>query len=485
MRHPIHVIGVVVLAAGVFVTAATAFGQYYVPLRYDLRQGSPVYVPGREPWKNYGSYDAARYDPYSFSAVQSRNYYLTGNVRAGKSFQGTTPYGQPGSELATSLPSLRLSNFRRDSVGVEDLGSGVEYGAPLPYFPSTGEVSSGWSVREPTVYGRPGAGAPPYVGQGEANNWDVRAPQTYEPLSAYPAVPGAVAPEVTGQFEVSADTWAFLDRLMAEGASEPGAATPAAQPAEANPQGGAGQTAGLPYQPTFRFESRPDNLLNPGADGGPGGPQPTPTGQGLSLYVEPPPAAEVAPGQTPDSTAATSETPTEAPWIPLLKEGQPLQTSQAAAQYTQTLRAAHAAFKDAKFETAADLYHDASILVPSSKAALFGRVHSLLAYGGYYQVSLALERALMQHPDWAKDVPNLHAVYVAPATYDHIVSQLTERLKLQPDARELNFVLGYVLYAGGKKDEARPYLQKAAEAIKHLKGPEEILLNEIGGATAK
>ena len=120
------------LALGVI--ASSAPGQYYVPLRYDLRYSlNPGYVTAIP----YGQ-APTRPDPYAFGSPLYSGLDLTGNVRAGKSFQGNTPFNQQGSQLSTNVPSLALSNFRRDSIGIGDVGTGVEYGMAAPYFPGSG-----------------------------------------------------------------------------------------------------------------------------------------------------------------------------------------------------------------------------------------------------------------------------------------------------------------------------------------------------------
>ncbi|MCX5683346.1 MAG: hypothetical protein NT049_06640, partial [Planctomycetota bacterium] len=124
------------LALGLLATSA--LGQYYVPLRYDLRYSlNPGYVTSI-PYAQAPT----RADPYAFGSPIYSGLDLTGNVRAGKSFQGNTPFNQTGSQLSTNVPSLALSNFKRDSVGIGDIGTGVEYGAPLAYFPGSASVTS-------------------------------------------------------------------------------------------------------------------------------------------------------------------------------------------------------------------------------------------------------------------------------------------------------------------------------------------------------
>ena len=54
----------------------------------------------------------------------NNNLYITGNITGGGSFQGIIPY-RSSMEFQGTLGSSTLSNFRRDSVGVNNLSSGL------------------------------------------------------------------------------------------------------------------------------------------------------------------------------------------------------------------------------------------------------------------------------------------------------------------------------------------------------------------------
>jgi hypothetical protein len=489
-----------VAGAAILIAAATAVGQYYVPLRYDLRRGSPTYVPGREPWRGYGVYDAPNYDPYSFASVQARNYFLTGNVRAGKSFQGHTPYGDTGSQLAETLPSLRLSDFRRDSIGVEDLGTGVEYGAPLPYFPSTAQVTTPYTAGTrfaPAPYPPTGAGdalyaPPPYV-----SSWQVAPYAAYGPPPATSVVPG-LDDYSLDRIRLPAGAWEVLRRLIEEeeGASPapglvaglPGAGTP---PAEEGP-------ASLLQTPTFRFESVPSNILPPEPKTGVG-PDGLPAPDDLSLYIKPQTVEAVLPG-VPASPGHSPATPWRSPagparrqpaddqeegpgWSTLLGEGAaPAPALRPEAHEADALiRAAETAMHLENYEKAADLFRLATAADANRPGAAFGLVHALIGRRHYYQAALTLERLLERHPDWAARPPDLKAAFKEPKTYDEVVAELADRLQYRETSRQLNFLLGYVLYAGGRAADGRPYLERAAGSLKHLQTPEKVLLEAMGG----
>jgi len=131
-----------VAAAVVALGPAVAWAQYRTPLRYDLRYTSPTYIPSGV--MRYGP--PRQPDPYRFGNPLYGNLAVTGNLRLGKSFRGNTPYTASGSLLSRDLPSTRLSDFRRDSIGIEDLGTGLEYGGIRPYYPDMSTVTTSWTA---------------------------------------------------------------------------------------------------------------------------------------------------------------------------------------------------------------------------------------------------------------------------------------------------------------------------------------------------
>ena len=66
------------------------------------------------------------------------NLYITGNVTGGARFQGLVPYRSTG-EINATLGSGALSDFRRDSVGLDDLSSGLP--GRRPYFDPSRSVT--------------------------------------------------------------------------------------------------------------------------------------------------------------------------------------------------------------------------------------------------------------------------------------------------------------------------------------------------------
>jgi len=97
----------------------TLWGQYYVSEQGHLLDANPRLG-------SFGLNTQTRLD----SLVPRANLYVTGNVSGGASFQGLMPYSS-SQEFQSTLGSSDLSNFRRDSVGVQDLSRPV--GQQVPY----------------------------------------------------------------------------------------------------------------------------------------------------------------------------------------------------------------------------------------------------------------------------------------------------------------------------------------------------------------
>lgn len=91
------------------------------------------------------------------------NLYVTGNVTGGRSFQAFSPVRDQYS-LRVSTPTARLSDFRRDSVSLNDVLSGATPGTAMPYYSrdrvttSPGTMAAGldsYRIRGRDSYGVP------------------------------------------------------------------------------------------------------------------------------------------------------------------------------------------------------------------------------------------------------------------------------------------------------------------------------------------
>jgi tetratricopeptide (TPR) repeat protein len=509
------IIAVVLLGAlvlGLF--GPGALGQYYVPLRYDLRYSlNPGYITAIP----YGQ-APSRPDPYAFGSPMYGGYDLTGNVRAGKSFQGNVPFNQQGSQLSANVPSLALSNFRRDSIGIGDIGTGVEYGMAAPYFPGSGSVTSIGTAERRFA---PAVGGNRYTtpNYNEANVGLVSVPSTagfYAGSTPPPDVPAA-------QLQTMRRGGLYLPRGAIEWVNAL---------AEGN------RPAGLPQPPSAGVPTVPGEELNPalrrmdmrlglpplftdvriGLPPELGGQVPAVPGGPAELAASEKAAAEAranAAGktETPETAAAaitqklrkgatketTRESPPPAAGMPpaagtppavpfgLGQEGgpavPPAPTKYAgAATFPEYMARANAQMKEGHYGAADALYEAAIVMDPDRPLALFGRINALLGDYRYLQASLVLDRALRLHPDWVREIPDIKAAYPKPDILTRITSDLATDLSKRPSNVEANLLLGYIHYASDRKEEAKPHLKKVAEVRGDKPGSEQTFLKAIEAA---
>jgi len=477
-------------ALAISMMGSTALAQRFVPMRYDLRSrraqygGNPYTTyPNYNPYAPYGGYagyggyygaygPAAQSDPYSFEALQQRNYFVTGNVRAGKSFRGTVPYRDSGNQLSTDLPSLRLSNFRRDSVGIEDIGTGVEYGLPLPYIPSSAAVTTPGMVNQrfapPSVYVPPSTGSYGY-------NVSSPLPQAYGQGGDDVVLwsPGVLLGDESGAAAVPPDNLplpqGFWDRLEAyrEGGEE-------TEPAFSLPQGAEGEEPD-PFGAYGLRGTLPQNVYDPRRNTGAAEVEPSAFGGSALYWLKDEAASEAETGETEVSAEiAPQHVDTGVIVPPPAGSLQKIPES----RYAERVRRAHEAMKAGRYAEADRIYSDAVAFDPGRAVAAFGRAHALLGLAYYHQASLVLVRYLRAHPAWAADLPDLKSVYADAQIYERTVSDLERSAKGEGATPAQRFLLGYVLCAGGRCDEARPYLEQAA-ASAEIKEAAQALLDAM------
>jgi tetratricopeptide (TPR) repeat protein len=433
MKTPNWIILSLTAAAVVCLWAAAADAQYYTPLRYDLRFTSPTYIPSGT--LRFGPADKP--DPYAFGAPQYGNLGITGNLRAGKSFHGNVPYGQVGSQLSSTLPSLSLSRFQRDSFGIADLGTGVEYGIPEAYIPSSGAVTNIYTAGNRFAVPPPGDRAP-YVPPNV--NAPVMGFRLAPPSGGYvgsnvpegtPIPPGVSPAEIGMAVPQSAVAW--VDALIA------GRVAPPATLAEIEKAKQQDKRLGLLTEtPDLRIGIQPET-----------------------------PAEETAPPEPGEPKVKLPPTP--GPFRP-------------ASTYPVYLDRARAAMKDGSYDQAEAFYAAAVALEPNQPDAFFGRVYAILGVRNYLQASVVLQAQLLKHATWLKVTPDLRSAYPKPEIYDRIIVDVKNQLETEPANLNYNFLLGYVYFAGGDNALARPCLAQAAKLRGAEKqGPETFILIAMEG----
>ena len=81
--------------------------------------------------------------PAQYGSFNTAGLYVTGNVTAGRSFQGYSPI-RDASSMFLALPTARSDSFRRDSTGLGNVIVGRSPGMATPYFaPSTTVTNAG------------------------------------------------------------------------------------------------------------------------------------------------------------------------------------------------------------------------------------------------------------------------------------------------------------------------------------------------------
>jgi len=505
-----------VAAAVVALGPAVAWAQYPTPLRYDLRYTSPTYIPSGT--LRHGP--PQQPDPYRFGNPLHGNLGVTGNLRLGKSFRGTTPYTATGSQLSDDLPSNRLSDFRRDSFGLGDLGTGLQYGGTEAYYPDMGTVTTPWTAgrrfdapqyQDRASYLPPNYNVLPretveppgniFTGSGgwtglsldnlqaaAPGGYSLGAPQTTEELlESLRSLPMAGAPEAAGEEQEEAGEGTdplkypydiFEKRFQADPMNLFGV-KPARQAAEEE----------SPYERTMKLQYAPEAT-------------------DLDRWVHPMPEEEERLEEprrkAPEDDAAashrwtgrkrTEQDPSDAtrPWAGFgtaAQEGDrdglaawaarrrlPHVPTKPTSGYGRYVLGGHEALRQGEYGRAESLYAAAAALERDRPGGFFGRVHALLASRMYLQAAAVLERGLTDHPEWAKQPPRLKAVYPEEKVFNRIrrdIQREVGRGSARPGYRLLR---AYIEFAAGNPDKARSYLTGAAEPS----GAEKVLLEAVG-----
>jgi len=465
--------------------AAVALAQYQVPLRYDLRYSSPTYIPS-DVMRGAPPPPPARQDPYAFGSLSYGDLGVTGNLRAGKSFQGNVPYTQLGNIVSNDLPSYSLSNFERDSIGVGDIGTGVERGVPTPYFPGSGSVTTPGTVgvrfavpplsdRAPYTVADLNAALPQARARVGVDTGEARLPAEGVPAAGY----GLTIPQ-------SALNW--VDALI-EGRVSPQSA-PGGEEASKTDQ----RLGLLQESPDRRLGLKPETATE-----SPWKPEKQAEEQAIedsesSLYQRVRKEVEEAKQESSEPAKSTA-----APSVRSRPGGEedasalegreekpggippPAKPYKSAGGFDGYLKRADAAVKESNYSKAEALYAAAAALEPNRPVAFFGRLHALLGLMYYDQAGVVLEQTLKAHPDWVKAAPEIMSVYPNAEVLERIIRDLKANLLVKPDSLSDGLLLGYVLYSAGRRDEAKAFLEAVARVRGEEQGPEQAILKAIEG----
>jgi hypothetical protein len=511
MKRLTAILIVTAIAVVVFGPSA-ARAQYSTPLRYDLRYTSPTYIPSG----TLRTGPPAQPDPYRFGNPLHGNLSVTGNLRLGKSFQGSSPYVQTGSQLARSLPSTRLSDFRRDSFGVEDLGTDLQYGGTGVYYPDMATVTTPWTagrrfdaarfrdrvrylppnynVASDRPFRTPGnifTGAGGWTGltledveAAEASGYTLGVSQTTaEVLAALRAMATDEVPETVGpaQAEAARDDESLLypyEIFEKQFRTEPMnlfGIEPARRTDEQKstyersmelrygPDAAELDRWGQPL-PEDDFLDEPLEQIGEEAEA-----DRWATGDG---WMEP------GQGQPDEPWAAfdTADPVGDVEGLPAARTRPAPVPMEPASGYGQYVLRGHEALRQGQYGKAESLYAAAAALDRKRPAAFFGRVHALLAGRLYLQAASVLKRGLEEHPDWIRNIPDLEAVYADKDVFSRIRRDLKREVDRGVPQPGYRFLLAYAEFSVGNATEAQAHLPQPGEAA----GVEKAMLEALG-----
>lgn len=512
-------VGLPLLVLGLVVWGAVSSS---AQMALDTRVNNFVSQDGRlldaNPALRGGRFNAGR----PVSPLMSGNLFATGNVGRGLSLQSYSPIGSPMAFRAP-LGTATLSNFRRDSVSVYDVGAPLG-SVPLaqPYYdPSTsaytgnylrslgnlGAPSSPGTRRIPGLDARVGVldgqsnlTAPPRVSPGATPQQPSPAPylssSLFGPGASPPRVPltgeelsGAVPPwrresgadvgpaalrEAGRPTRAEGEPRGALDVLLRGGTNQIRPEQRATSPSWAGGwQGGtyrpgllvpepapaAPPTTVVPGEPRFV-----DPTVLPGYD--------VFNDMRLAIAYSANPGAQwvqdmeraaqggaEAAPRLPDQTARDTRAHLEQ----MLSTPVKSLTGRGASALNDTLLKAEAAMQIGHYQEAADRYAAAGALDRSNPLPLIGEGHALLAAGSYNSAADALVRGFTLFPETARFTFDLREFMGSGEQIDLRRADLMRRLD-QRENPQLRFLLGYLEYHTGDRERGLADLRRAAAA---------------------
>jgi tetratricopeptide (TPR) repeat protein len=129
-------------------------------------------------------------------------------------------------------------------------------------------------------------------------------------------------------------------------------------------------------------------------------------------------------------------------------------------------------FGQGRYVEAAEAYQDAAVLLseivgenlgqvePAARSASLMSGHAYLASGKLKEAILAIQMGLSFVPDFPKSPFDLRTLYRADR-YEKIVEGVKAAAQASPEDADLAFLLGYLYYHSGKKEEAGKEFERA------------------------
>jgi len=439
----------------------------------------------------------------------NNNLYITGNITGGSSFRGVVPYRSP-LEFQGTLGSSTLSNFRRDSVGVNNLSSSIPSRQPFVDFSRTltgirqqrvvnsydlyqprRVASSPFSARLDLQTNQATAIRPMEQPNFSLNVSQPRQFNRFKPLGATGQKPewleGSTADLLQGK--TSGVPSGELVQPLAPGQGVLGIGQGQnVQPSDLRVQTIQPLTDEQDMEPSAPSLQPGENreligqtplteqeLLDALGTGG--------LGERNIQYVQPivpPSVGDTEPGT---SKELTSENPLqqEKPsyWPQPLKPKLPYAGAVPSAtsstgtnnyqrdfearsrrQFQINMQKGDELLQKGKYYRAADAYGSAIVYDYTSAAAHRGKAHALFGAGEYMSSAYFLYQAFTLDPKLAKTRTDLRALFADEQKIQNRLKELND-WQTRSNAAELKFLQGYVLYQIGSREPAQTLLRDA------------------------
>jgi len=440
------------------------------------------------------------------------NYYVTGQVTLGRHFRGTVPY-RAASSLGADVPSAGLSDFIRDSIGVDQIRTAYEpsvYLAPSRTVLGPGAIDRGQTAPGTTIPRR--AFVPPDVSRrlyeaavedfrpmlpdmGRLLQVDARVRST--PVTAAP--PGAAGEPEGADYGAIRPTASTLFGVL----RRPEREQLAEEMSEADWRRLARQV-GSPVEAAVpaRVEGRPRETEPTGRSEGPPPTAPDAAERGLpepgqDVYMDLLQVLDRIRKQVADEAEREPEGPTEGPAkTPEATEPtEPVEPPTALRPMGRTvgrvgdrpvlyrlagnstdlfnlhMKRAEKLLKEGKYYSAAQRYRMASLYDPKNPLAVLGSSLALFAAHEPLSSALQLRRALTRFPPLMQARVDVHGM-IDKATLARRLSELEARIAeggKQADPA-LVFVAAFVRWAAGDEAKAR----ELAGLLKSRAGDEKL-----------
>jgi tetratricopeptide (TPR) repeat protein len=107
--------------------------------------------------------------------------------------------------------------------------------------------------------------------------------------------------------------------------------------------------------------------------------------------------------------------------------------------------------------------------------APFGLSDALFAQRKYAESAAAIQEGMKFIPDWAEQAGDLRKFFGNTGVYNLLIDDLKHAAEGKPDDPSIQFLYGYHLFFTGRRDEAKPYLERAQKLDARLTASEKIL----------